>query len=50
MELDIILISSDFAKVEKFDFLPKMLVPLKLSELKDFFKQKAIELAKRAIE
>ena len=49
MELDIILIASDFAKVEQFDFLPKMLVPLKLSELKEFFKQEAIELAKRVI-
>jgi len=46
-EQDIVLISSDFAKVEEFDFLPKMLVPLRLSDLKEFFKQKAIELAKR---
>lgn len=49
-EQDIVLISSDFAKVEEFDFLPKMLVPLKLSDLKEFFKQKAIELAKRVTE
>lgn len=49
-EQDIVLISSDFAKVEEFDFLPKMLVPLKLSDLKKFFKQKAIELAKRVTE
>lgn len=49
-EQDIVLISSDFAKVEEFDFLPKMLVPLKLSDLKKFFKQKAIELAKRITE
>jgi len=44
------LIASDFTKVEEFDFLPKMLVPLKLSNLKEFFKQKAIELAKRVVE
>lgn len=44
------LISSDFTKVELFDFLPKMLVPLKLADLKAFFKQKAIELAKRVVE
>ena len=50
MELDIVLIASDFRKVEEFDFLPKMLVPLKLSDLKEFFKQKAIELAKRVTE
>jgi len=49
-EQDIVLISSDFAKVEEFDFLPKMLVPLNLNDLKEFFKQKAIELAKRATE
>ena len=50
MELDIVLIASDFRKVEEFDFLPKMLVPLKLSDLKEFFKQEAIELAKRVTE
>ena len=50
MELDMVLIASDFTKVEQFDFLPKMLVPLKLSDLKEFFKQKAIELAKRVAE
>jgi predicted nucleotidyltransferase component of viral defense system len=50
MELDIVLIASDFRKVEEIDFLPKMLVPLKLSDLKKFFKQKAIELAKRVTE
>lgn len=44
------LIASDFTKVEEFDLLPKMLVPLKLSTLKDYFKQKSIELAKRATE
>lgn len=49
-EQDIVLIASDFTKVEEFDFLPKMLVPLKLSDLKEFFKQKAIELAKRVTE
>ena len=48
--MDIILISLDFMKIEQFDFLPKMLVPLKLSDLKEFFKQKAIELAKRVTE
>lgn len=49
-EQDIVLISSDFAKVEEFDFLPEMLVPLNLSDLKEFFKQKAIELAKKVTE
>ena len=49
-EMDMVLIASDFTKAEEFDFLPKMLVPLELSELKDFFKQKVIEIAKRATE
>lgn len=44
------LIASDFTKVQQFDFLPKMLVPLKLYDLKEFFKQKSIELAKRVTE
>lgn len=44
------LIASDFTKVEEFDLLPKMLVPLEISELKKFFKQKATDLAKRATE
>lgn len=50
MELDIVLIASDFRKAEEFDFLPKMLVPLNLSDLRESFKQKAIELAKRVTE
>ena len=50
MELDMVLIASDFTKVEEFDFLPKMLIPLTLTGLKAFFKQKAIELAKRVVE
>lgn len=50
MELDIVLIASDFAKVEKFDYLPKMIIPLKLDELKKFFKQQAIEIAKSITE
>lgn len=50
MELDIVLIASDFAKAEEFDYLPKMIMPLKLDGLKEFFKQKAIEIAKRITE
>ena len=37
-------------KVEDFDYLLKMLKPLTLPELKDFFRQKAKELAKRVVE
>lgn len=50
MEMDLILLSSDFLKATQFDFLPKMLVPLKLAELKKFFKQQARDLAKTVVE
>lgn len=49
MEMDIILISSDFLKIEDFNFLPKMIKPLTLDELKTFFRQKAKEAAMRSI-
>jgi len=44
-ELDPVLVAADFMKVEEFDFLPKMLVPLTISELQDYFKQKAREVS-----
>ena len=44
------LIASDFTKVEEFDLLPKMLVPLELSELKKFFRKKAKEIGRKAVE
>lgn len=50
METDIILVGADFLKVENFDFLPKMLKPLTLEELKSFFRQKAKEIARRSVE
>lgn len=50
MEIDPFLIAADFMKVDSFEFMPKMLKPLTLLELQDFFKQKAKELAKRVIE
>lgn len=50
MEYDIILLAVDFTKVEQFDFLPKMLVPFTLSDLKKFFRQKAIELGRSVVE
>lgn len=44
-ELDPILIAADFMKVEEFDFLPKMILPLTVSELQNYFKQKAREVS-----
>lgn len=49
-EMDMVLIASDFTKVEEFDLLPKMLVPLELSKLKEFFRQKAKQIGRRAVE
>ncbi|EKD67845.1 MAG: hypothetical protein ACD_48C00187G0001, partial [uncultured bacterium] len=36
--------------VEYFDVLPKMLKPLQLSDLKSYFRKKAVELAKKSVE
>ena len=45
-ELDPVLIASDFLKVEEFDFLPKMVIPLNISNLQEFFKKQARDLSK----
>jgi len=37
-------------KVEEFDYMPKMIKPLTLDELKSFFRQKAKEVGMRAVE
>ena len=50
MELDIIFIASDFLKVEDFTFLPKMIKPITLEELKSFFRQKAKEMGAKSVE
>ena len=50
MELDIILVGADFLKVAEFTYLPKMIKPLALEELKLFFRNKAKEIVRRAIE
>lgn len=50
MELDRLMIATDFLKVEEFDFLPKMLVPLDIKILQDFFKERAIEIGKQVTE
>lgn len=47
MELDILWLGSDLLKVNQFDYLPKMLVPLKLSDLQEFYKKLAKKLGKR---
>ncbi len=47
MKLDMMMVASDFFKVDEFDFLPKMLVPLEIPTLQAFFKQQAIEIGRR---
>lgn len=49
MIFDPYLLSQDFLKVEDFDVLPKMIKPLKLTELREFFRQKAREIAQKAV-
>ncbi|MBM4401999.1 MAG: nucleotidyl transferase AbiEii/AbiGii toxin family protein [Candidatus Cloacimonetes bacterium] len=44
-EMDPVLIASNFLKVEEFDFLPRMLIPLSVSDLQDYFKKETQELA-----
>ena len=48
-DLELFTLASDFLKVERFDYLPKMIKPLTLEELKDFFREKAKEVGKKAI-
>lgn len=48
-EIDILLLGTEFLKVENFDYLPKMTASLELPELKEFFKEKAREVAKRVV-
>lgn len=50
VNLDPFVIGSDFFKVEQFDYLPKMIKPLTLDELKSFFRQKAKEIGAKSVE
>lgn len=50
LKLEPILIASDYMKVENFENLPKMLVPLSLQELKDFYREQAKKLGMAVVE
>lgn len=50
MEFDFVFIASSFLKVRQFDTLPKMLVPLTLKDLKDFFVDQSKKIGERVIE
>ena len=50
MQLEPFILASDFLKVEDFDYLPRMIKPLTLDELKFFYRQKAKEIGKKSLE
>lgn len=50
VKLDPFIIGTDFLKVEHFNFLPKMIKPLTLEELKSFFTQRAKEIGGKSVE
>lgn len=50
MDEDLVLLGSHFLKVEQFDVLPKMQLPLTLKELKEFYKEQAEKIVSRVIE
>ncbi|MCL5010450.1 MAG: nucleotidyl transferase AbiEii/AbiGii toxin family protein [Patescibacteria group bacterium] len=50
MKIEPIFLGSDFLKVEDFDFLPPMIKPLTLGQLKSFFREKAKEVGLKAVE
>lgn len=47
VDLDILLIAQDFLKVEDFQTLPKILNPLTLAMLREFFREKAKEVGRK---
>ena len=49
VEIEPLLLGADFLKVEDFDFLPRMILPLTLEELKAFFRQQAKEMGLKSI-
>lgn len=50
MELEPFILASDFLKVNNFHTLPKMIQPLKLEELKAFFRENAKKLGLQSVE
>jgi len=49
MKIEPLLLAQDFLKVEDFDYLPKMVKPLNLIDLQEFFREKAKKIGKTAI-
>lgn len=49
VELEPLILASDFLAMEQFDFLPKMIKPLTLKDLKEFYREKAKTLARKKV-
>lgn len=49
MEIDLVWLGSAFLKAEKFENMPKMLVPLELADLQAFYKDLAKKLGKSVV-
>lgn len=50
MELDLIWLGADFLKIDQFQNLPKMILPLTLEELREFYKNLAKQIVANSIE
>lgn len=48
IKLDPFIISSDFYKVDLFEYLPQMIKPLTLKDMKEFFWEKATQLGRKS--
>ena len=48
-KFDLLITSSDLMKVEKFDYLPKMILPLDLKTLKNFYRDLAKKIGSTAV-
>lgn len=49
VEIDLVWLATSLLKVDSFEYLPKMLIPLELSRLQDFYKKLAKKLGKTII-
>jgi len=50
LRLDVLALGDDFLKAEELEFLPKMIKPLNLDQLKSFFRELAKKLGKKIVE
>jgi len=50
VKIDPFIVGSDLLKVESFDYLPEMIKPLTLDELKSFLRQKAKGMGMKSVE